>query len=358
MGTDNSQDFRSTITEAVKRGASSIHFSVGSLPAVRVDDQLVLLDEAAAVTQEFVDELIGLILSPDNLAKFKKEKEIVVSYELDSNLRFKVTVFYQKGSPSVTMRHIPVHVPLLKSLGVSQAVVDLAKLQKGMVIVSGPFGSGRSTTVAALLEEINRTRKEYVITIEDPIEFIFTNKKSIIEQREVGRDTNSFLEALRYFEEEDGDVLFLEELRDVKVIPEVLEIARGSSLVFTVVSAGTVVQTISRILDSFQASDLERIKRLLSTSLKAIVCQKLVPKFGGGLMAVFEVMLINDAVQSIIMSGNLKQLDNIIQTSRGEGMVSFDQSLAELARLEKISYKDTVENAVDKEKMNGLLNLK
>jgi len=255
---------------------------------------------------------------------------------------------------SATLRYIPSKIPTVASLGLSTDITKLAKLKNGLMIVSGPFGSGRSTTIAAIIDEINRTRKEYIITIEDPIEYIFTNKKSIVEQREVGSDTRSYSDALKYFEEEDGDVLFLENMQDPKIIPAVLEISRGGSLVLSTISADSAAKTVSRILDSFQSFDQERIRDLLSTSLRAVVCQKLLPRVGGGLVLAYEILIINDAARSVIINGNLNRLEDIIQTSRKDGMISFDQNLAQLVKDRMVSREDALENASNKKKLGGL----
>ena len=266
---------------------------------------------------------------------------------MGKNFRFKINLFYQKGFLSATFRFLPVQIPALSQLGLPAIVGELTKLNRGLVIISGSFGSGRTSTVAAMLEEINVNRKKYIITIEEPIEYVYSNKKSVIEQREVGKDTNSFLDALSYFQEESGDVLFLEQMNSASIIPSVLEIARGSALVISTMAADTCARTLTTMLDYFPAFDQERIRDLLSGALKAVICQKLVPKIGGGVVPVCEVLLINDTVRATIAGGNLNQLDNIIATSRREGMVSFNQALSEALKANLITYEDAVENSPD-----------
>lgn len=346
---------KSILTEAVKRGASDLHFSVGNNPILRIDDQLLTLDDQEIVSQEFVQGLCNFLLDEDKKNKLTKNREIVLAYNFDTNLRFKINIFYQRGFLSVSLRYIPYQVPTLASLKLNPILTSLVKKKNGLIIVSGPFGSGRSTTIAALIEEINRTRKEYIITIEDPIEYIYTNNKSIIEQREVGLDTNSYEEALKYFEEEDGDVLFLEEMNKTEVVPAVLEIARGSSLVLSAISADSTSNTIARILDMFPAYDQERIRDLLATSLQSVVCQKIIPKIGGGLVVVQEVLIVNEAVKSIILSGNIAGLENIIQTSKNQGMVSFNSALSELVNTSKITREDALDNTTDRKILESTL---
>ncbi|MEI6627505.1 MAG: ATPase, T2SS/T4P/T4SS family [bacterium] len=342
------------LVEAVRLGASDVHFSVGHLPVVRVNYELVALEGVPVVTQNLMIDLMETILDERQKNILKQKKEIIFAYNVDNNLRFKISLFYQRGNLSATLRYVSANVPTVESLGLSKAISDLASLKKGLVIMAGSFGSGRSSTVAAIIEEINRNRKEYIVTIEDPIEYIFTNKKSVIEQREVGLDTNSFKDALDYFQEEDGDVLYLEKINDPRVIPLVLEIARGSSLVITSISADSVTKSITRILDDFQSFDQERIRDLLASSLKMVVCQRLLPKIGGGLVAVHEVMPITPSVKSVILTGNLTQLDSIIQTGARDGMISLDRALAELVKSGKITRKEALDNCSD---VNSLENL-
>ncbi|NCN07607.1 PilT/PilU family type 4a pilus ATPase [Candidatus Falkowbacteria bacterium] len=346
---------KNILTDAVKRGASDLHFSVGNNPILRIDDHLVYLEDQEVVTQDFMQGLVDFLLTKEKKEKLLVNKEIVLAYNFDNNLRFKVNIFYQRGFLSVSLRHIPYQVPTLESLKLNSILSNLVKNKNGLILVSGPFGSGRSTTIAALIEEINRSRKEYIITIEDPIEYIFTNNKSIIEQREVGIDTNSFAEALKYFEEEDGDILFLEEINKSEVIPAVLEIARGSSLVFSAISADSSTNAIARILDMFPAYDQERIRDLLATALRAVICQKIIPKIGGGVAVVQEVLVMNEAVKSMIINGNIAGLNNLIQTSRNEGMVSFNYGLAKLVKSSKITREDALDNTTDRKILESLL---
>ena len=346
---------KSILAEAVKFRAADLHFSVGNAPLLRIDDQLMPMEDQEVVNQDFMKDLVNLLLTDAQKDALKDCKELIFTYDFEKGLRFKVNIFYQQGFLSATFRYIAPQIPTIDSLGLDATVKKIAAIKKGLVIVSGNFGSGRSSTASAIIEEINQTRKEYIIAVEDPIEYIFVNKKSIIEQREVGKDTNSYADAINYFQEEDGDVLFLDQSDDSKVIPSILELARAGSLVITVMSADSASKTVSRILDSFQSFDQERIRNLLATSLRAILCQKLLPKSGGGLVVVQEIMMVNDAIKSIIASGNIAQLDTIIQTSRKENMVSFNQSLAELYENRRISLEDALENATDKKTFENLI---
>lgn len=346
---------KNILIDSVKRHAASVHFSVGNFPVVKIDGEMFFLDNEKIVDDAFLRGLVGFILTDEQNKVLQVKKEIILAYQFDPNLRFKVTVFYQKGFLAATLRYIPAKLSSLESLGLSRIVERLSKIDKGLVLISGPFGSGRSTTIAGIIEEINKTQKRYIITIEDPIEYIFSNQKSVIEQREVGKDTKSFFDALNYFQEEDADVLFLEEIKEAQIIPLVLEIAGGSALVLTAVSAGSVSQTLFNILANFQSPDQERIRNLLATAVKAVVCQKLIAKNGGGLVPIYEILFNNEAVKSTILSGDFGRLDDIIQTSRSEGMMSFDQSLVEMVKTGKISDLEAVHYASDRRKISDLL---
>ncbi|MFA6593709.1 MAG: ATPase, T2SS/T4P/T4SS family [Candidatus Buchananbacteria bacterium] len=346
---DTGQDLflKQILTEGITASASDWHFTVGHFPIIKVNGELHYLEDKGIITGEFMTKLAGTLLTPGQQEKLAKDREIILTYNFDKNLRFKINIFYQKSFLSATFRYIPMQIPALNQLGLPAAVKELVKLNRGLIIVSGAFGSGRTSTASSMIEEINISRKKYIITIEDPIEYIFANKNSVIEQREVGQDTKSFVDALSYFQEESGDVLFLEQLNSASIVPPVLEIARGSALVVTTMVADTCTRTLTAILDYFPAFDQERIRDLLSGALKAVVCQKLLPKIGGGIVPICEILLVNDTVRSTIASGNLNQLDNIIATSRREGMISFNQALNEAIKANLITYEEAQEHSPD-----------
>lgn len=343
------------LEQTVAKEAADLHLSVGDSPVFRVDDDLLKMIEMPIISKDDMEEMVFSFLTVEEKARLEEDREIILTRNFGKNLRFKINIFYQRGFLSATLRYLPDKAFTIDELNLNKILKDLTKLPNGLVIISGPFGSGRSTTVAAMIEEININRKEYIITIEQPIEYLFTNKRSIIEQREVGSDTKSFIDAIKYFQEEDGDVLFIEEMDDPELIPDILEIARGSSLVLSILTASSVTNTISKILDSFKSFDQERIRDLLATSLKAVVCQKKVPKIGGGTAIIQEIMTTNSAVKSVIQSGNVNQLENIIQTSRQEGMISFDHVLARLVNDRVITYNTALDSASDQRLLQNLI---
>ena len=354
---DTSQNIlvKDILAEAIKQNASDIHFSVGNYPVLRVGRDLRYLEDRALINQEFMDKLVDFLLTKEQKDKLIQEKEIIFSYNFDKSLRFKVNVFYQRSFLSATLRYIPAKVLTLKELGLAEILEKFTKLDNGLVIIAGNFGSGRSSTAAAMIEEINQTKKKYILTIEDPIECIFANNLSVIEQREVGRDTNSFVDALKYVQEENGDVVYLEQMNQPESIPLVLEIASGNALVLAGVTADSATNAISAILNNFTSFDQERIRNSLANSLRAVVCQKLIPRVGGGVKAVCEILLNNESVKSIISHGSIEQLENIIQTSRKEGMVSFAQALSEAVKQREVSAEDALAHAPNPKALENLI---
>ncbi|MFA6422636.1 MAG: ATPase, T2SS/T4P/T4SS family [Candidatus Buchananbacteria bacterium] len=343
------------LIDAIKIGAADLHFSVGNKPVYKINGKWVIMEEREIIDQDFISNLSMSLLDQAQQEKLKQNKEIFFSYDFERDLRFKINVFYQRGFLSATFRHIPMKIPTIDGLGLNPIIKKIADYKKGLILISGPFGSGRSSTAAAIIEEINLKRKQYIITIEQPIEYIFTNKESIIEQREVGIDTNSFEDALKYFQEEDGDILFLEAVPDIKLWPLVLEIANGSALVITTINSDTSSGAISSVVDGFSSLDQARIRDLLSNALKAVICQKTLPRVGGGSIAAQEILMANDAIKSSIKSGNLNQIQNVMQLSKKDGMVTFDFNLAELARNRRINTDDALSNATDKKLLESLL---
>lgn len=343
------------LAEGIEMGASDLHFSVGNYPILRVGEDLRYLENREIITEKFMEDMVASLLTPVQQQKLNTNKDIVLSYLFDRNLRFKVTIFHQRGFLSAAMRYIPAKVPSLLELKLDGTIKKLTGLKNGLVVIAGSFGSGRSSTAAAMIEEINHSRKSYILTVEDPIEYVFNNDQSIIEQREVGVDANNFAEALKHFQEQDGDVLFLDELSGPEVIYSALSIASGNSLVITTMTADSAAKAISSILNSFSSIDEEKVRGMLADALKAVVCQKMLPKVGGGAMAVCEILLNNDSVKSTITSGKISQLSDVIKTSRQEGMVSFNQALASAVSKREISAEDALANSSDPQGLEKMI---
>ena len=335
--------------------ASDFHFSVGNPPILRVDGKLIPLTNEPILTQDFLKDFVASILDKDQLLILEQEKELVFAYTMSNKARFKISIFYQKGNLAVSLRLITAQIKSLRDLGLPTLMEQFAQLEKGLVIVTGPFGSGRSATLAALLNTINRTRSEHIVTIEKPIEFIFINNKSIIEQREVGKDTRSFTQALRTASHEDVDVIYVSEMEPAEVAESVLNAAESSHLVFTAMNTDSVLRTIEKMISFFPEERQEQARVQIASTIEGVVSQRLLPRVGGGRIAVAEVMVPNDAVRSVIREGAVYQINNILQTSREEGMISLDRSLGELVRTGEILIDDALANAVDKQNLKLML---
>ena len=320
------------LTAAAKRKASHLHLVVSAYPVLRIDDQLVELKDEALVTNDFLDKLADGWLNEEQKKILKNKKEIILVKEIDKKFRVKINFFFQKNFLSLTTSLIPAQIPPLNNLGLPKSVLNLTEKKSGLIIVGGPYGSGRSTTVAAMIEEINKNQKVNIVTIERPIEYIFSNQHSLIEQREVGVDVNSFKAALLSVLKTDVDVVVVGENMEKEILPLVLEVAASGRLVILTITTMSVTQTIEEILAEFQVAEKNRALTLLADSLLAVVVQRLIPKTGGGLATAAEVLLATEAVSALLREGKIKQLMTVLQSSRAEGMISLDQALAELVK--------------------------
>ena len=320
------------LTTAAKRKASNIHMTVGAYPTLRVDENLVELEDEKIVTESFVEKLVDAILDAEQKKVLTAKKEVSFVKELADRFRIRVNVFYQKGFLSASFKLIPAQITPIVNLGLPKAVYGLTDNKSGLIIVTGNYGSGRSTTVASMIEEINKTRKENIVTVEDPIEHLFVNKKSLLEQREVGRDANTFSQAIEYFSESDVDVMAVSDNSESGVIPLILEFASSGRLVIFQMDTTSVIQTIEEVFAGFDQKSQQRAGLLLAEGLRAIICQKLI---------------VNDAIRSLIREGRIKQITTILQSSRAEGMSTMDQSLAELVKSDEVLIDKAIEHAAD-----------
>ncbi|MFA6382525.1 MAG: ATPase, T2SS/T4P/T4SS family [Candidatus Buchananbacteria bacterium] len=342
------------LATAAKRRALNVHLTVGAYPVLRIDDELVELAEEQIVTQDFINQLAGSWVSDLQKTELEKEKAIIFVKEVSKNLRLKINFFYQKGSLAASFRLIPTQISPLINLGLPKSIYGLADKKSGLIIVCGPYGSGRTTTAASIIQEINKSRKENIITIEKPIEYLIANQKSLIEQREVGRDANSFIDALNYAQQADVDIIAVGASQEEGIIPLVLEFASSGRLAILVMDTNSVVQTLEEILSAFRPEEKLRAQSLLSESLLAVISQRLVPRAGGGLILAAEVLFATEPVQSLIAEGRIKQLTTILQTSRAEGMLSLDQALAELVSSGEVLIDKAVEYAADPQNFRAI----
>lgn len=355
MDTATKLNIEQLLNTAAEKKVSDLHLSVGSAPTLRLNDQLLPLTDAPTVTKEFMEAFVEIVLEPDQRKTLLERKEIVIAYQFHKQARFRINLYYQKGVLAAYLRFIGAMVIPLYRLGLPLTVQQLAERHSGLVIISGSFGSGKTTTSAAIVDHINRTRSSYVLTIEEPIEYLFGNQRSVVEQREIGRDAISFDQALSAVTQEDVDVVFIAKLPTAAVIRETLMIAASGRLVIANLEADTSVTSLDLLINSFPTNEQYQIREQLSVTLAGIVCQRLVPRVGGGFVPVAEIMTTTPAIKSIIKEGSLYQINNIIQTSREEGMVSLDWSLAELVKTNEITLEEALANAGDPQQLKYIL---
>lgn len=339
----------------LERGASDLHLSVGRPPTMRIDRKLTPVPGEKVLTAETARGLIESILDESQKESLQSQLEIDLSYAFGDKARFRVNVFHQKGFLGAAFRLIPSVIKTVEELNLPLILKEFAKEFQGLVLLVGPTGHGKSTTLAALLDLINHTRAEHIITIEDPIEYLFTPDKSIIDQRELNQDTMSFARALRSALREDGDVIMVGEMRDLDTIATTITVAETGHLVFATLHTNNAAQTMDRIIDVFPSHQQNQVRMQLASIIKAVVSQRLIPKIGGGRIAAAEVMVATPAIRNLIREGKAYQLESIIQTSAEDGMISLDNSLAHLVRSQQITLEDALMHASDPKNLSSLL---
>jgi len=334
---NSKQELDDLMVSTAQENASDLHLSVGRYPTLRINGRLVPLTNKEVLTPKKVEELVDALLTDEQKTKFVKDKEIDLSYEFGKKARFRVNIFYQRGFISAAFRLIPSKIRTLEELNISSVVYSFTKQAQGFVLVTGPSGHGKSTTLAALIDRINHQRYEHIVTIEDPIEYVYTQDRCIIDQREVHTDTRSFNNALRSVFREDANVILIGEMRDWETISTAVTAAETGHLVFATLHTNSAAQTIDRIIDSFPASQQGQIRAQLSANLLGIVSQRLVPGTEGGRIPAVEIMFANSAVRNLIRENKVHQLGLVINTSSDEGMISLNNSLADLVRDKRIT---------------------
>ncbi len=343
------------LEEVIKRKASDLHLQVGLPPMLRVDGALTPVSGADPLTDVSVETLIFAILDEDQKQILLKDKEFDFSFSFGDLGRFRVNAFHERGNLAAALRLIPSEILSLDQLGLPEVVSKFADYPRGLVLVTGPTGSGKSTSLAALISKINNEQSRHIITIEDPIEYTHTSKKSVIVQREVHYDTYGFSAALRSALRQDPDVVLIGEMRDLETIASAITIAETGHLVFATLHTNSAAQSIDRMIDVFPPHQQQQIRSQLSNILMAICSQRLVPKIGGGRISATEVMLVTPAVRNIIREGKTHQLDAVIQTGAEFGMQSLDHTLVNLIHEGTISYDEARNFAVDIDEIDRLM---
>lgn len=337
-----------TLLEAcIKHGASDLHIQVGLPPILRIDGSLVPIPNTPILTTEIVDTLIFSTLDSMQRETLAKDKEFDYSFAFGEIARFRVNAFNEKGHLAAAFRLIPTKMPTIEELGMPQVISGFADYPRGLVLVTGPTGSGKSTTLAAIINKINSEKSVHILTIEDPIEFTHKSKRSLVAQREVHYDTYSFSRALKSALREDPDVVLLGEMRDLETIGAAITIAETGHLVFATLHTNSAAQSVDRMIDVFPAEQQPQIRSQLAGILMAVCSQRLVPAIGGGRVCAAEIMVANTAIRSIIREGKTHQLDTAIQTGASEGMQTMDRTLAKLVQQGTVTYDSAREYAVD-----------
>lgn len=353
-------DIRELLVFTVKQNASDLHLLVGVPPIIRIDGSLTSVSGYNPLTPEQTSELVFSILSPEQKELFLANKELDFSVPLTTDgyqeaARFRVNVYFERGHISAALRHLPVKIRTIEELNLSPICHEFTKLRQGFILVTGPTGHGKSTTLASIIQEINTSRSCHIVTIEDPIEYIYPLGKSIISQREMNLDTHSWNISLRSVLREDPDVVLIGEMRDYDTIAAALTIAETGHLVFSTLHTNSAAQTIDRIIDVFPEHQQAQIRMQLSMVLEGVLSQRLMPQLGGGRIPGYEVMLATSAVKTNIREGKTHLLDNIIQTSQELGMVALENCLAGLVRSGRISLETAQEYALRPEDLIRLI---
>jgi len=333
----------------VEMKASDLHLSAGVAPLVRKDGEMRRLHDAAGpLTSDMIKQLLLDIMPPVNRAEFEARHDTDFAYEIGGLARFRANVFRDRHGMGAVFRVIPSKILTAEQLGLSPHILDLCKLTKGLVLVTGPTGSGKSTTLCAMIDYINRNRTDHIITIEDPIEFVHENQQCLINQREVHTHTRSFKDALRAALREDPDVLLVGELRDLETIAIAIETAETGHLVFGTLHTTTAASTVDRIVDQFPSDRQEQIRIMLSESLRGVIAQNLCRKIGGGRIAALEVLIATSAVSNLIREGKTFQIPSMMQVGKAVGMVALNDALMELVTKKQVEPAEAYAKAVDK----------
>lgn len=344
-------DYKKELNDLIKivaqEGASDLHLSEGRHPTIRESGILIPLVKRNIIKKEDTEGFLSELLTEVNKSVFLKNKEIDFSYNTSEGIRFRGNAYFQQGAISIALRLIPKKIRNFAELNLPDILKSFADKPQGFFLVVGPVGHGKSTTLAAMIDSINESRAEHIITIEDPIEYIYEQKKSIIDQREVRVDTEDFPTALRSMFREDVDVALIGEMRGAETISTAVTAAETGHLVFSTLHTNSAAQTISRILDSFPAEQQNQIRVQLAGSLTGIFSQRLIPRISGGLIPAYELLINNNAIANLIRENRIHEIDSVIETSSQEGMVDINRSLAELVSRGEITIEDAYKYSLD-----------
>jgi len=352
---DYLSQFKIFLDITIKEQASDLLISVDHFPTVRITGQLVPLVKEKKITAEDSKGLAFSLMSEERKKKFLLDKEIDFSYDFDGKARFRVNIFFQRNYISMALRYIPSDIKTVEDLSLPPILHEFVNKSQGLVLVTGASGQGKSTTLAVLIDEINHTRAVHIITIEDPIEYVYKSDRAIVDQREVITDTNSFTNALRSTFRQNPDVIMVGEMRDLETISTTITAAETGHLVFATLHTNSASQSIHRMIDVFPADQQNQIRFQLAGSLLAVVSQRLIPRIKGGFIPACEVMICNNAISNLIRENKNHEIPAVIETSLKEGMVSLNRALSDLVRQKEISLKDSTDYSLNPLELKNLL---
>jgi twitching motility protein PilT len=347
--------FQKLLTTAAEYKASDLHFTVGNPPVLRIDDKLKPLTDYSLITSSFIEEIIFSFLDKREKEILTQKKEITIAHTFVKGMRFRINIFYQKNFLGASFRFIPEIIKDPKELGLPQTVEDFTKLERGLVIITGPFGSGKSTTLISLIDKINKTQAKRIVTLEKPIEHILINDKSIAEQREIDRDTLNFVDGLKFMDQEDVDVVMISEIEEEKIISRLLKVAEAGRLVFAMMNMDSTIKALEELVNFFPTDRQELARIMLADNLAGLISQRLLPKIDEGRVLAVEVLTSTPSVRTVIREGKFQQIKNILQTSSAEGMISLDRSLAKLIKGGLVNPEVALKEASDPQSLKMMM---
>ncbi len=343
------------LSVVLERDASDLHLMVGEPPIIRVDTQLIRLDNYQVLSNDNISDLLNVLLTPTQKTMFEQQMQIDFSYAFKDSVRFRVNAYRQKGVLGLALRVVPNHIKTIEELNLPASLRKFIEKKQGLVLMVGPTGHGKSTAQASMINEINNTRSEHILTIEDPIEFLFVPNKSVISQRELYLDTPTFDGALRSALREDINVVLVGEMRDLESISTALTVAETGHLVFGTLHTNDAAQSIDRIVDVFPSGQQQQIRGQLASVLVGIVSLRLLPKIGGGRIPAYEILIANHAIRNVIRDNKIYEIPNIIHTSLEEGMVPLDKTLALLVKQGQVEFEVAQNFVLDNEYFLSLI---
>jgi len=352
-------DYKKEIEDLVaiveKEGASDLHITVGRHPTIRVSGGLIPIVKKPAYSPEDTLSLLMEILNEENKKIFLSKKDLDFSYSPDAKVRFRGNAFYQRGVVGIALRLIPENIKTIEELNLPKKLYEFTEKKQGFFFVVGPVGQGKSTTLASLVQHVNMERAEHIVTIEDPVEYLFKNERSIVDQREVRFDTDDFQSALKSMFREDVNVALIGEMRNYETISSAVTAAETGHLVFSTLHTNSASQTIDRIIDSFPANQQKQIRVQLAGSLLGVFSQRLIPRVSGGLIPAYELLINNSAVANLIREGRTPEIDVVIETGAEDGMISLNNSLTELVRAGEINTEMAYHYSIDPRGLERLI---